>query len=395
MADQLIIVDAKGDKVPVDLSVDTYRAAADNGQSLSQYLANQYPTNADRDGTAYQQLLEQTGIFVRGDQTFGLRPSRVGDLLNPKEANATVTRDGIPASRLLFPAVILDVIEDKLNRDLSTSPNALNAMVGMDESIQGDRWERPVLNFSKPEAARSAPVSQLALPNTMLTITASDKSMRIPTWGIGMEISEQAQRSTTLDLVGLAMARQAAVERNERAQSNILSLLNGDADFGMAALSSVSGKVRTAQSFDSTISTAGTITYKAWLSWLVANSNYRTITHIVTDLPTLLKLRDMLAAERVAGTQKDNPSIDIGLSVLNPSWPSNITVFLTDDANWPANTIMGLDRQYAIHRVRSLTAQYSAVEQFVLRRATALRVDQGDMLYRFTDEAFEVLTLTV
>lgn len=388
----LIYVDAKGDKKAVDLHVGMYEAAAEKGQSLKQYMSNLYPTNAEKYGSAYEQVLEQVGLFVRGDKEHGLRASTVGDVLNPKSASAIV-KDGVPASRILFPAVIMDVIEDKLTRDYTTNPNALTALVGIEDSIQGDRWERPVLNFSRPEAARSGPVAQLAMPNSMLSITASDRSMRIPTWGIGLEISEQAQKSTTLDLVGLAVARQAAVEANERAQGYILSLLNGDTDYSMAALSAFSGKVQTANSFDSTLS-AGQISFKAWIKWLVQRSNYRTITHVVSDLTTLLALRNMLAAEKSTQGPKDNPSIDIGLSVVNPNWPAQIKFVLTDDPNWPANTIMGVDGRYGVHRVKSLTAQYSAIEAFAMKRSTMLRVDSGEIVYRFFDEAFEVLTLT-
>ena len=388
----LIYVDAKGDKQALDLNVGMYEAAAEKGQSLSQYMANLYPTNAEKYGTAYEQALEQAGVFVRGNSEYGLRASTVGDVLNPKNA-AAIVKDGVPASRILFPAVIMDVIEDKLTRDYATNPSALSALVGVEDSIQGDRWERPVLNFSRPESARSGPVAQLAMPNSMLTITASDKSMRIPSWGIGLEISEQAQKSTTLDLVGLAVARQAAVEANERAQGYILSLLNGDSDYSMAALSTFSGKVQTANSFDSTL-TAGNISFKAWIKWLTQRSNYRTITHVVSDLTTLIALRNMLASEKSTQNPKDNPSIDIGLSVVNPNWPSQIKFVLTDDPNWPANTIMGVDGRYGVHRVKSLTAQYSAIEAFAMKRSTMLRVDSGEIVYRLFDEAFEVLTLT-
>lgn len=388
----LIYVDAKGDKQALDLNVGMYEAAAEKGQSLSQYMANLYPTNAEKYGTAYEQALEQAGVFVRGNSEYGLRASTVGDVLNPKNA-AAIVKDGVPASRILFPAVIMDVIEDKLTRDYASNPSALSALVGIEDSIQGDRWERPVLNFSRPESARSGPVAQLAMPNSMLTITASDKSMRIPSWGIGLEISEQAQKSTTLDLVGLAVARQAAVEANERAQGYILSLLNGDSDYSMAALSTFSGKVQTAASFDSTL-TAGNISFKAWIKWLTQRSNYRTITHVVSDLTTLIALRNMLASEKSTQNPKDNPSIDIGLSVVNPNWPSQIKFVLTDDPNWPANTIMGVDGRYGVHRVKSLTAQYSAIEAFAMKRSTMLRVDSGEIVYRFFDEAFEVLTLT-
>lgn len=391
MSNELIIVQADGSKVAADLSLSAYQDAAEQGRSLRQHLEHIHPTNNERDGSAYEQLLDQMGIFVRSDREAGIRASTIGEILNPgKDAAGTITRDGIPASRLLFPAVILDVIEDKLQVNRSENPNALSAMIAADDSINGDRWERPVLNFARPEAARSAPVAQLALPNVMMTITASDKSMRIPNWGIGLEISEQAQRSTTIDLVGLAVARQAEVEANERANGYILSLLQGDSDLSMVALSAIAGKVKTAVSLDAAALSG--LTQKAWLKWLSADSNKRTITHIVTDLEGAMAIEGRAGKPTV---QSDNPTserMDTLFSVINPKWPTNVRIFLTDDPNWPAKTIMGLDARYAIHRITSLTAQYSAIESFALKRSTAMRVDRGEILYRLFDEAFDVLT---
>jgi len=45
--------------------------------------------------------------------------------------------------------------------------------------------------------------------------------------------------------------------------------------------------------------------------------------------------------------------------------------------------------------VSSSSADYSAVEEFVLRKSTALRFDMGYQYYRQFDEAFEVLSLTI
>lgn len=390
MAKDLIFVDAHGDKKPVDLNVGMYKEAADSGLTLKQHLSNLYPTNAEKHGSAYEQVLEQCGIFVKGNREFGIRASTIDDVLNPKDAASVITRDGVPASRVLFPAVFLDVIEDKLAVDYATTPNSFGSMLAQDISINGDRWERPVLNFSNPEAARGAPISQLALPNSMLTITASDRSQRIPNWSIGMEISEQALKSTTIDLVGLAVARQAAVEGHERTNGYILSLLNGDTDIGMAALSTISGKVKTAVSLDAS-ATSG-LTQKAWLAWLVANANKRTISHVITDLAGAQTIWDRSGKPALYGDNRVTPSQDTLFEVMNPSWPQSVKVFITTDVNWPAKTIMGIDSRYAITRVKSLTAQYSAVEQFVLKRSTAMRMDKGELVYRFFDEAFEVLT---
>lgn len=390
MANTPVYVAANGDKLPLDLNVQMYADAAEAGQTLPQYLAGKFPTNAGRDGTAFEQLCEQTGVFVRGNKEFGLKPSKMQDVLSPKDA-AVITREGVPASRLLFPAIMLGVIEDKLQVNYDVNPGALDKMIAQDDSIDGERWERPVLNFSRPEAARSAPVSQLALPNSMLTITASDKSMRIPTWGIGMEISEQAQKSTTLDLVGLAIARQASVEGNERANTYILSLLQGDTDFAMASLASL-GKVQTSASLNGTAPGAGVMTQKAWLTWLSQRSNKRMITHVITDLAGAMMIENRTGKPVITGDNPNSPRIDTLMSVVNPKWPTNVQVFITDDVNWPVNTIMGIDARYAIHRVKSLSAQYSAIEQFAMKRSTMLRFDKGEMLYRLFDEAFEVMT---
>lgn len=389
----LVYIDAKGDKLPVDLSLDLYKDAADAGQSLPQLLANRYPTNAEKHGSTFEQLMEQTGVFVKGNREFGIRASTMQEVLAPKEANGLITREGIPASRILFPATILGIIENKLAVDLTSDADAFESMIAQSDTIATDKFERPVLNFSEAEKGRSAPVAQLAKPQTMLSITASDKSMRIPTWGIGMEISEQALASTPIDLVGLAMARQAAVEKNERAHNFILSLLNGDVDLGMGALSGIAGKVVTAVSLDSTATTG--ITHKAWIKWLGTNSKKRKITHVVTDV------EGMLAIETRAGRPNYQDNIN-GVTqrtntlfrVANPKWESEVTVVLIENAAWPAGTIMGIDARYGVHKVSSLMAQYSAIENFALRRATALRVDSGEMAYRLFDEAFEVLTYT-
>lgn len=393
MAKELIYIDAKGDKLPVDLSVTMYKEAADAGQSLPQFLAQKYETNHDKYGSPFAQLLDQCGIYLGSDSDFGIRASTVDSILNTTSA-AAVTKDGVAASRLLFPAVMLGVIDEKLQSDLSIDANAYDMLVAVDDSINGDRFERPVLHFEGAEKARSAPVAQLAMPNAMLSITASDTSRRIPTTGIGIEISHQA-KNISLDLVGLAVARQALVERNERAQNNIMNLMNGDPDLGMEALSAITGTVVKAKDFDASITTAGELTQTAWLKWLSAGSRFRTITHVVADLDTYLRWEarkgQPTSVDNINGVNKPNSTV----TVLNRPWTENVKWFITDNPAWPANTIMGLDQRYGIHRVKSLTANYQAVEEFAIKRSTQMRFDNGEMSYRLFDEAFSVLSLTV
>ena len=392
-------IDDKGQTQQLSIDVSMYKIAADNNMSFEQYINRQFPASVH--GNTYDQVLASEGIFVRGDRDIGLRASTMDEVLNgrPRFEAGVIVKDAVPTSRILFPAAILSAIEDKLNSNLDMTPNAFDNLIAVDDVISTDRWERPILNFSKPEAARSQAIAQLALPNSMLTITASQISRAIPTRSLGLEVSDQALKATTLDLVTLALARQRMVERNERANEYILSLLNGDADVQMGALSAISNKVKKAKDFDSEITTAGTLTQEAWIGFLYNNATRRTITHIITDIAGALAI-DARGGKPTTTILTSNGSITVApqfnteLTVMNPQWPSNVQVFIMPPGSgWPADTILGLDARFGIHRVTSSSATYEAIEQFVLKRSTAMRFDTGEVVERLFDDSFDVLEL--
>lgn len=389
-------IDQTGAVQQVKLEVGMYRAAADNGQSLEQYLNRQYPTAPDAP-TAYQQILASEGIFFGNNREYGIRAASMDEILNGrgKLEAGTIVKEAVPASRILFPAAVMSAIENKLKVDMETTPNAFEQLIAVDDSVNHDRFERPVIDFKRPEQARAQTISQLALPNTMMTITASDVTRKIPTIGLGLEISEQAIKATSLDIVGLALARQAATERNERAEYYIQSLLEGDKDMDMVALATISGKVVTAQSLDSSVTVAGELSHKAWIKWMNRNANKRRITHIITDLDGAFAIENRKGKPTNQNDNPGSPRIDAIPSIMNPSWDFNTKIFITNNPDWPAGTILGLDSRYGIHRVKSLTAQYEAVEALVMRRAQQMRWDHGEIVYRLFDEAFEVLSLSV
>lgn len=388
-----MIIDASGAQQQVEPKLEWYRAAADHGMSFAQYVNTLFPTNPSKYGSAYHQMLASEGIVLKPNKDFGLQSSKLSAILGDKpdmQAGA-VTKSSDFASaalRTLFPSAILQAIEDRLIADLNMNANAFDSLVALTDVIQGDKFERPLLNYSNVNQ-RSQAIGQLAEPAAMMTITTSSVARSIPTLSIGLMISDQAKAATTLDLVSLAMGRQVALERNARANEYFLSFLNGDTDIGSATLSSL-GYSTTALSLDST-ATSG-ITHTAWMKWLYRNSKKRVIDWVVTDINGALAIENRTGKPVVTGDNPTSPRIDSILQVGNPTWKSNVKVFITDDPNWPAKTIMGFDSRFAIHRVQSATASYEAVERFVMRRAEALRVDFGEMAYRLYDEAFDVLT---
>jgi hypothetical protein len=389
-------LDAQGNQHQLEnLAVTAYREAAEVGMTLPQYVNQTYPTDSARFGSTWNQLMESEGIFVRGNRDLGIRASTMDEILNgPKTGPkaGVVVKDGVPTSRILFPAVILQLIEDKLLASLTMTANAFEEMIASDETITGERYEQPVVNFDKPSVARHQGIAQLTAPPSMLTITVSDKAYKIPTFSLGMEISDQAIKATTLDIVAMSLARQAAIERNERAQNYVLALLNGDNDNGEASLSSL-GRFTASSTLDSA-ATGGVFTHKAWMKYLMLNGTKRSITHLITDFDTAWKIETRTGKPTVTGDDSKTSRIDTQFQLMNPTWAQNPKIFLTDISSWPANTILGLDKNWAIRRVRNLQADYTAIESYVMRRSQAMRFDFGEHVNRLYTEAFDGLTLS-
>lgn len=300
-----------------------------------------------------------------------------------------ITRDATPTSRIIFPAVIQEAMENKLREDTSSDVAIFNSMLALTDDIDGDKFEQPILDFSKPESGRSQPISQLSEPATMMTLTVSDVSRTIPSFALGMTISDKAYKAATIDFVALSLARQAEIEQAKLIDGFISSLVSGDVDFGITALA-----MTKANTFDSGIATNGVLSHKAWVKWLRRNSRTRAIDWIICDIDTYLAIENRTGKPTISTDDPKSPRLD---ALLNPKnlRVGNVNVFLVESGILPANAIIGIDSRYAIRKVRNLQAEYKAQEDLVMRRGTALRWDWSTMAYRLYDAAWDYLSLTI
>lgn len=382
-------IDINGATQQLTIDASIYRQAHDRGLTVRQMLNQDHPVQAGMP-SAWEQICASEGMFSSRNAEFGIAPATMKAILDgsTRVEAGSVVRDAVPASRILFPMFQMSAIEDKLRNSDYGALALFNSAAAVVDTINDDRFERPILNFSKPEAARSRAIAQLSEPASMLSITASDKSWRITGTSIGMEISDQAL-NTSLDLVTLAMTRQAEVELQEKVEGYLLAFYAGDTDLSMASLSSLS-LVDTAASLDAA-ATSG-ITQKAWVKWLFKNSRKRKITHIVCDLDSALAIENRTGRPTVNGDNATSTRIDTLESVINPMWPDTVQIMITQDPNWPAKTIVGFDSSYGYHVVNSTVLNYSAAEAYAMRRSTKYRVDTGMIAYRLFDDAWSVLT---
>lgn len=398
--EQYSYVGVDGNRATLTLDVTAYAKAAESGLSLSQYLEREHPSHPNH-GSTFAQCMQSCGMYVATDRETGLRPPSLkavfegrAQLNTPELMAGTIVRpDGSQrntvSGRMLFPEVILEMIAANLTESREDFLGGYEQMLALDTTVTSPRVDQPRIDVTAPEGSRSQPVAQLAEPATMVSITLSETSFAIPTKSIGLLVSDHALQAATLDLVGLAMQAQARGERIYMVEEQLGAMINGDSDWGETPLSSI-----TAQSLDSNISTAGDISQSAWIHYLRDDYRTKSINWIICDIDTALAIENRTGKPNVQTDDPNSPRIDATFSVENLALPMP-RILLMDTAFIGANTVVGIDSRYAIRRVRNVSAAYEAIEQWVMRRATAFRVDYGEMSKKLYSEAWKKMTLTV
>lgn len=303
---------------------------------------------------------------------------------------ATVGGDGSVVGRLVVQAILFKAIEDHLRDDLTGYSRMLQQNAALNRSINSTTWETPVLNFKRPANSRPQPIAQLSEPARMLTLTTSMKKNAIMGDAIGIEYSDQVSKNITIDVVALSLKRQAEESSAALAMYQIMSLLNGDVDYGMVALATAIGGAAQASVLDPAAG-SGKLTQTAWIKWLWRKNLRRTITTVITDLEGALAIenregRPVARDEKITSNRIDTRDI-----IINPRWPSEVDVIVTQDPAWPAGTIVGFDKRFGYNYITSTAVDYKATEQDVIRRGTRMRFDTGSMVERFMVDAWDIL----
>lgn len=388
---QIEYTNTRGEKVAVDFDHQMYKEASDKQIDVGTLLYHKCPGIDLGRGTPMEQAAVNAGLFVGTDGMRGMGSPSLATMMSDHGINMSGIRasDGNAtgiAARMLFPQIILETIAASLTKDDSDFIGGYNSMVAITRNVNGSKVDQPKIDVTANESVAKGQIAQLAEPASLVNITVADTTKRIPTESIGLMISDEALQVTTLDLVNLALTAHAKGERTRRVETNISNMVSGDTDLGISALPS-----QTAQSFDAAVTGAGEITKKAWIKFLREKYQTRSLNAIMMDLDTALLLdAALIPNDHTADRSKLHTGFGVrNLGIADPQ------VLLVDTAVVGANTIIGLDTRYAIQRVVNVSAEYQAIEEFLLRKAKAFRIDHGEMSTRLYDEAWSKMTLTV
>lgn len=395
----------------VELPVTLYAQAKDEGKSVAQLINSLYPTADATVGTAFTQLCASEGLTLQGKNPFGLRAATIKDILDGKagfQAGTANTKGRSTPfgteSRTLFQAAVIQLVEDFIQPDRASDDVTFRSLVKTTMPIAGDTYEQPVVSYGNAggantgvNAAKAGRVVQLGELPTILKLTTSDRYRKIPAYGIGIEMSDEAAKASTLDLFGLTVARYLQIEKDARVYQYLSDIFAGDPDQNAGAVPAV-----TTTSLDAA-ATGGIVTHKSWVKFLARNRRKRKITHCICDLDTYMKI------ESRTGRPGSN-NYDPTLARIDPQIrPMTNQVGFGNDVQWmlvdsaaeggpvPANTVWALDKEQAIMMVTNTEADYKATEEFVLRRSSMMVWTWSEVAMRlFGDNdltPFDVLTI--
>lgn len=407
------IIDKEGNAQEITLSLEDYKAALSQKLSFKQYLNQKFApeTDTNKHGEPYAQMMVSSGLFLKPVPERGIRPPTVqqvleannfeinaaGPYLRPDGSKALASQNDLVSQRLFFMSTMFEIIESALVRDESSWLGTFNRMVALTRSVDSPYIIQPTVTTTGPRGGddysdtslgnESMPIAQLAAPATMTSITTGSKTYKMPEYSIGLEISHQAQQAVTIDLIGIILRRQAEGQRIRWAKAALKKILQGDVDWGMtpiAAKANVSDKF---MRFDSAATTH--MTHKAWIKWLRHNRYTLTIDWVLCTLDTFLDIQGRDGRPMSLYNTGNTEMLNSNPVLVDPAIPGSVNFFdIGTDILGAADVVYGMDSRFGIQKHTYSGASFEAVEEYVMRRSTAMRFDVSEAYTRIYDDAF-------
>jgi hypothetical protein len=340
-------------------------------------------------GTPFEQMKASVGLIRPGAvNPFGMRQALLGDVMSG-EAQANTQMQTSPfgtASRYFVNIAVISDVLAEVQKDRTTDAATFEAAIANNVAVDKNHFEQMVLSYNTlggPEQARAARVAQNSAPPRMLVFSTSDRVRTIGAWNIGLTITDQALKSSTVDMVTMTMAQYLKVERDQRVYRYINELFLGGSDLVTTTVPTI-----TTTSLDAA-STGGVLTHKAWVKFLARNRKFGLMTHAFLTVDTYLKLEARIGRP---GSNNYDPTLNridpqaVAANAAQIGFGNNVNYVLVDDAAdggpVPEGEIWCLAQSSAVTRVTNTSAAYQATVQDQLYRTSTLRIDWAEEVYR-------------
>lgn len=378
-----------GTKKEAQVGLQEYQQASRAGMNLNQFLQAKYQDADPKVGTVFQQFAAAMGYNLNPMAKF---KNTAAEILEGKGiiAGAVTAPDGQDrsiAGRLLMPEIVLGMQEQFLPQDTMPLRNALMSKVAIRTNVNSKTYYRPVVDSDTNRDFEQRVISQGATPDLLVKIATSERGYTIPTTSFGVEITDEAMASSTLDQIGMMLRSARRSIDNKSVYRWISRIVNGDAQYGITGLTPVN-----LSSFDGAI-TGDEVTQTAWLKALMDGQEY-------WEADTMLATKDSYLAIENRGqrptvsddTGRDN-RLNAGMNLMNVSLDTIDTILVNQDsALGGAGNFLLFDSQQSLEYVQNVSASYEAVERYVMRKMEQMRFDMAEEMFRFRDDAMMLVT---
>ncbi len=390
-------------------ALEDYRLAADHGMRASALLNARYADADPQFGSAFEQAIRYLGIYPKDDPKYGIVATRIKDIMDgtctAKMAGYQMAGGSIvspkapiggstPASRVLFPEIVLGFIQSELTADYSAEETAFSQMFAMNNSITSDVWTQPIINVTAPRDQDSRAIAANSMPSNMISISASQTSRAMGAVSIGLQMTDSAMRDASIDLVATIVREQTMGQRQRLLWTSLSQVVTGNKDSGETALTPVDFKA----TYDSTAG-ASTVTHLGYLKSLWSPDRIYSWNVMYGTLDAYMAIERRtgrpLMYDPATSTYNTGNEGNYGLNPGNPQLinftTANPRFLIVPDGVVPADQYVMLDTRYALARVTNVSANYAATEQIVLSRSSLWRWDWSEHIYRFRDDAIKVI----
>tara|TARA_Y100001001_G_scaffold138359_1_gene140498 strand:+ start:16172 stop:17377 length:1206 start_codon:yes stop_codon:yes gene_type:complete len=250
--------------------------------------------------------------------------------------------------RALFPEVIDDVVQWKYRQTEFETPEAL---VSQSRTINGTELITTVVQDSEEDYERYGMIGEGGrIP--VWSIKASDQSVKIFKFGVGLEWTYEFARRASLDLVTPYVMRAERATKMAQTATAYSLMVNGDGVHGQAPVRDASGVVAD-NSLDTSGVAAGKINWEVLTAWLVERAKKGApIDTVAGNWDTYLQWRLMFAKPSVSEglTQMEMlQRAGVSTAQANPQLDLNINFALVSDAS--ANQLLGFSKNDTVEEL--------------------------------------------
>lgn len=368
-----------------NLGPNTYKAAYEEGLSLSAYLNRQMPKDEYNDGLdGFSRLLKVEGLCARSIPEEGIYASRYEDFFRTPQRRALIPElchriwrrvANPPQTRALFTAQDSSVgswenawREAQMARwDQQLAPAIpLANLIALTTPIDSDAYRAFYLTHSAT-SERLVRVTEAAdIPR--MTLTGGDRTIRLYKYGRVLEASYEQLRRARMDKIAMIIARMAVQAEVDKVAAAIHYIVNGD---GNASTTPTTHNLTTLDGD----AVAGTLTLKGYIAFKMKFSNPYMLTvalvqeDVATDLLTL-----NAGSANIPMVHVNAQSGIGGFQAINPGMGDNVGLGWTSDA--PANKILGVDARMALEHVTEIGSEIQEIERFTTNQTQTLTMTE-------------------